>query len=204
MSGASIFNPRDRSRTSIGKTGKMREKFRSPPRYGDKEIGQAWAWFTEELLSSPAFTSLSANAMRVFFRVVVEYLRQGREKNGHLIVTHADFCAQGVSRNLVGDAIDELTYKGLISVSRGRSAEGTPYPNRFRLTYLGDDEGGPWTNDWRKCSQEHADNWPVARDRFKERRRTKIRRKEISPVTEPGVSYPQNRESPADLKGVAR
>lgn len=198
-SGAYV-NPRDRSRASRGTKAKLVERYRSPPRYGDGDLGQAWAWFTEELLSSPAFTSLSPNAMRAFFRIVVEYLRQGRSKNGALIATHADFCASGISRNLVGDAIDELVYKGLVKVSRGRSAEGTPYANKFRLTYLGDDEGAPWTNDWRRCSQEFANRWPERRNEFKAKRRSKVETKRKSPLTEPGVSYPQNRESPADFK----
>lgn len=198
MSGASVYNMRDRSRTSVGKTGKSREKFRSPPRYGDAELGQAWAWFTEEFLSSPAFTSLSPNAMRAFFRIVVEYLRQGRSKNGDLIVTHPDFCTYGVSQNYVADAIDELSYKGLVKVARGKSGDGTAHANRFRLTYLGDDEGGPWTNDWRRCSQEQADQWSENRDRFKGKRRKKVEGKRKTSLTFPRVSHsPIGESSPS-------
>lgn len=197
---ASTFNPRDRSRTSIGKTGKMREQFRSPPRYGDGELGQAWAWFTEELLSSPAFVTLSPNAMRAFFRIVVEYLRQGRSKNGDLIVTHADFRAYGVGQNLIADAIDELVYKGLAKVQRGKSGDGTPHSNKFRLTYLGNDEGAPWTNDWRRCSREHADKWPEVRDKLKADRRKKIEKKRKSPLTKPGISHSRNSESSPDFR----
>lgn len=200
MSGASIYNPRDKSRTAVGKTGKMREQFRSPPRYRDKELGQAWAWFTEELLSSPAFVSLSQNGMRAFFRIIVEYLRQGRSRNGALIVTHQDFHAYGVSQNYVADAIDELAYKGLIRITRGRSAEGTPHPNKFRLTYLGDDEGGPWTNDWRGCTQERADKWPEVRAKKKAVRRAKIERKRKSPLTKCGMPHSRNSESSADFR----
>lgn len=194
MSGASVFNPRDKSRTSVGKTGKMREKFRSPPRHSDGELGQAWAWFTEELLSSPAFISLTINGHRAFFRIVVEYLRQGRMKNGNLIVTHADFVRAGVSHNYVADAIDELEYKGLIKVTRGRSAEGTPHPNRFRLTYLGDDEGCPWTNEWRGCTQEHAERWLQVRGQMKAKRRRGVEKKRKSPLPKPGMSRSLNSE----------
>jgi len=200
MSGASTFNPRDKSRTSVGKTGKMREQFRSPPRYSNAELGQAWAWFTEELLSSPAFVTLSPNAMRAFFRIVIEYLKQGRMRNGDLVVTHANFCAYGVSQNYVADAIDELCYKGLIRVRRGRSAEGTPYANKFRLTYLGDDEGAPWSNDWRKCSREAAATWPEAREKLKAERRSKVEQKRKSPLTKQGDSRSQNDESSPGLR----
>lgn len=200
MSGASIYNPRDKSRTSLGKTGNSREKYRNPPRYKDKELGQAWIWLTAEILSSPAFVSLSPNAIRAFFRIVVEYLGQGRQKNGELIVTHADFREYGVSQNYVADAIDELEFKGLVAVRRGRSAEGTPHPNRFRLTYLGDDQGAPWTNEWRGKTQEDVDRWPEIRRKRKANRRRAIEGKRNSPLTVPRTTHSPIGESDVDLQ----
>uniref|UniRef100_UPI003BAAA20B hypothetical protein n=1 Tax=Stappia sp. TaxID=1870903 RepID=UPI003BAAA20B len=195
---ASSFNPRDKSRTAVSKTDKMREQYRSPPRTSKGDLGQAWIWLTEDLISSPAFRTLSLNAYRVFFRILAEYLQHGRTGNGDLIVTHADFQAAGASQNLIADAIEELTFKGLIQVRRGRAADGTPHPNRFRITYLGTDAGEPWSNEWKGVTEERAGKWAEERDKKRadrQIRRKRRRREKISPLTEQRISHSLNSES---------
>jgi len=73
------FNPRDKSRTSAGKTRSSVRKHTSPPKSSSKgaDGSQRWQWFTIELMESPAFTSLSANAKSAFFRVVIEHTSHG-------------------------------------------------------------------------------------------------------------------------------
>ncbi len=57
------FNPRDKSRTSAGKTRAMVRKHTAPPG-GSDDGSLRWQWLTIQLLESPAFTTLSANACR--------------------------------------------------------------------------------------------------------------------------------------------
>ncbi|MCV0426222.1 MAG: hypothetical protein K5905_12165 [Roseibium sp.] len=194
-------NPRDKSRTSSGKKANLRDKYRSPPKYGVHETGKAWAWETEEFLSSPAYISLSINALRIYNRIKVEYLRQGRIGNGDLIVTHDDFRDFGASANLVADAIDELVFKGLVRVKRGKAADGTPHPNLFRITSLGTDEGEPWTNEWKGVTAEYVERWPEVRMKLRARRRSKTAKKKKSSLSEQRMSRSQNSESAVIVGG---
>lgn len=105
------FNPRDKSRTSQGKTRAMVRKHTAPPS-GTDDGSLRWQWFTIQLLESAAFTTLSANACRAFFRIVIEHTSHAALENGKLIVTHPQFVSYGVTGEYVADAIDELEYKG--------------------------------------------------------------------------------------------
>ncbi|GAB2205946.1 hypothetical protein ROS1_27620 [Roseibium sp. ROS1] len=197
----SYQNPRDKSRTSSGKKANLREKFRSPPKYGEHESGKAWIWETEEFLSSPAYTSLSINALRIYNRIKVEYLRQGRIGNGDLIVTHDNFRDFGASANLVADAIDELVFKGLVTVRRGKAADGTPHPNLFRITSFGTDKGEPWTNEWKAITAEDVERWPEVRANQRAVRRSKAAKKKKRSLSEQRVSRSQNSETAVIVGG---
>lgn len=198
----SYLNPRDKSRTGSGKKASLRDKFRAPPKYGEHDFGKAWVWETEEFLSSPAYISLSINALRIYNRIKVEFLRQGRKGNGNLIVTHDNFRDFGASANLIADAIDELVFKGLVRVRRGKAADGTPHPSRFRITSLGTDEGEPWTNDWKCVTAEDVERWPEVRSKQRAFRKSKAARKKKCSLSEQRVPRSQNSESAVVVRGL--
>lgn len=176
------FNPRDKSRTSPGKTRTMVRKNTRPPQVGEKSVDgdQRWQWLTVEMMASAAFTMLSSNATKAFFRLLIEHASHAALENGRLIVTHAQFVEYGVTAEYVADAIDELEYKGLIKVKRGRAAAGTAHPNLFTLTFVGDFEGAPPTNDWRRCTRETCARWTKIDRKAAADQRGKVGRKKKS------------------------
>ena len=174
-----FYSAKDKGRVAVSLIQKRMDNFRAPPK------GEPWIWMTEEMLFSPSFTSLSANAQRAFWRVTGEYLKKNRNENGRLIITHPDFIAYGVTGRLVADAIDELVFKGLIRVQRGKAADGTPHPTLFRLTMFGDFEGSPPSNDWKAIGDVDAVRWlQGARARKASERAEKAGRKKKSSLHE--------------------
>ncbi|EUB95898.1 hypothetical protein PMI07_002386 [Rhizobium sp. CF080] len=179
------FNPRDKSRTSSGKTYNQVRKNNKPPQ-GEvsADSSQRWQWMTVELLSSPAFRTMSPNASRAFFRIIIEHASHGALRNGSLIVTHQQFVEHGVTGEYVADAIDELEYKGLIKIKRGRAGAGTAHPNLYTLTFCGDFEGAPATNEWRKCAKDKCVRWDEVDRKLAKTRREKLGRKKDAPLRE--------------------
>ncbi len=178
------FNPRDKSRTTPGSTRGRVRKGTAPPKAG-KESGdssQRWQWLTIELMESAAFTTLSANANRAFFRIIIQHTAHAALENGNLIVTHPQFVQYGVTGEYVADALDELEYKGLIKVQRGRAGTGVAHPNRFTLTFVGDFEGAPATNEWRRCTPEHCKRWAEVDRKIAAEKRGVVGRKKKSPL----------------------
>lgn len=184
------INIRDGSRTSRGKTYNMVMKHNKPP--ADQN---GWSWFTVDFMSSVAFRSLSVNASRAIMRLVIEHCAHGGLHNGQLIVTHQQFKAYGVSGEYVADAIDELAFKGLVRIRRGRAGAGTSHPNVYRLTWLGDREGAPPTNEWMRCTEAVANTWSVTirkqqadkRGAVGRKKKTPLRKPEIRPLREPEI-----------------
>lgn len=137
-------------------TGPIRKQHRlhiGPP----KET--CWTWRTAEMLESPAFRLLSINSRRCLDRLEFEHLAHGLQENGQLIVTYEDFLAWGVSCNYVAASLEELEVFGLIRRLHGRGGWGAPHPTRYRLTYTGDCEGGPATNEWKAITAEGVKRW---------------------------------------------
>ncbi|MBX4865918.1 hypothetical protein HJA85_02865 [Rhizobium bangladeshense] len=188
------FNSRDKSRTSAGKTLSLVRKYTAPPR-GSDDGSLRWQWLTIQLLESPAFTSLSANASRAFFRIIIEHTSHAALENGRLLVTHAQFVSYGVTGEYVADALDELEYKGLIKVRRGRAGRGVAHPNHFTLTFVGNHEGAPPTDDWRRCTPERCRKWSEIdrklaadkRGRVGRKKKTPLRDSEIPPLRDPEI-----------------
>ena len=180
----SVFNPRDKSRTSQGKTRSSVRKFTSPPRFedGDGSSSQRWQWLTIELLESAAFTTLSANANRAFFRIIIQHASHAALENGKLVITHPQFVDYGVTGEYVADAVDELAYKGLIKVKRGRAGSGVAHPNLFTLTFVGDFEGAPPTNEWRRCTSARCKQWAEVDRKLAAENRSGVGRKKKSPL----------------------
>jgi hypothetical protein len=180
-----LQNPKDKSRTSGGKTYTLVRKHTKAP---DDQGG--WGWLTREMLESPAFCTLSINASKALFRILVENIAHGSLHNGKLIVTHSQFIGYGVTGDHVGDALDELAFKGWLRFRRGRAGTGTSHPNIYRLTFLGDYEGAAATNEWRKCTVATAREWTkvfrtkaaATRNRVGRKKKSPLRDHEIRPL----------------------
>ncbi|AVC48007.1 hypothetical protein GGE50_001643 [Rhizobium leguminosarum] len=156
----------------------VRKHIAPPSRTDDGSL--RWQWFTIQLLESAAFTTLSANACRAFFRIVIEHASHAALENGKLVVTHPQFVSYGVTGEYVADAIDELEYKGLIKVRRGRAGSGVAHPNRFTLTFVGDHEGAPPTDEWKRCTAERCRKWSETDRKIAADKRGRVGRKKKS------------------------
>lgn len=130
-------------------------------RIPDDEGG--WMAFTVLFLSSDSFRSLSINAYRVLFRVIVEHLQNGGAENGNLIVPHRQLQDWGVTAENAADAIDELVFKGLIKVRKGRAGDGKAHPNIYTLTFDVLSTGGRATRDWKNKSSQDIAKWKEQR-----------------------------------------
>ncbi|MCX5579112.1 hypothetical protein [Kaistia terrae] len=194
-----IFSARDRSRTSGGKTFNMVRKHTSPPRKSDgfdkgADSSRNWAWLTIEIMESVAFRSLSGNATKALFRLVIEHTMHAGLKNGRLVVTHGQFSDYGVTGEYVADAIDELEYKGLIKIDRGRAGIGTPHANVFTITYLGDYEGAAPTGEWRRCTPYQCKQWSEVDRKKAAAGRGKVGRKKKTPLRDSEILPLRNSE----------
>lgn len=174
---APIFDPRDKSRTAGGKTYNMVKKNTQPP----ADQG-GWMAITRELLESAAYRSLSVNGRKALDRLIIEHISHGRTENGKLIVTHDQFYAYGVTFSSIADALDELAYKKLVKMRKGRAGNGTAHPTVFTLTFDGTHDGAPATNEWRRFTMAEARLWSeVVRKQLADAR-SKPGRKKKSPL----------------------
>jgi len=156
--------------------------------------GHPFVWQTADLLTSIAYQAMSINARRVIDRIQIEHMDHAGLENGKLIVTHDDFKKFGVSRDFVGDAVDELAYLKLIKINiRGRAGEGTGYANCFELTWL-PPKGSYLCDDiWQGVTRKRVRAWKQS-----ERKKARLRRVKRTPERKlkPGENYfptPQSR-----------
>ncbi|TPM33718.1 hypothetical protein FJ955_02970 [Mesorhizobium sp. B2-2-2] len=175
-----VRDPRDNSRTERGKTFSLVKKHTLPP----NDQG-GWIAETREFLESSAYRTLSMNGRRALDRLKIEHIGHGRTRNGKLIVTHDQFISYDVTPEYVGDALDELAFKGLLKVTRGRAGNGTAHPNVFRLTFDGDSEGAPATNEWRRFTDEDAKRWVETVREQRKLQRAGVGRKSKSSLRSP-------------------
>ena len=174
------YYPRDKNRTATTKARTMRQKNTKPP----TDQGP-WIALTHDFLVSPALCSLSINARRALDRLILEHLRHGGTENGRLVCPYSDFESARVSRNLIADALDELSAMGFVQVTRGRAGDGTPHANRYRLTFTGSSDGLPATNEWKSVTKEQVKAWRQSGRSKAKLRRTKMQnpaRKTASPT----------------------
>jgi hypothetical protein len=172
-------------KTHASKTYSMVQKNTKPP----KDQG-GWMAVTKDILESSSYRSLSANAHKALDRLRVEHISHMRSENGNLIVLHEQFYDYGVTAEYVADALDELAYKGLIKMRKGRAGNGTAHPTIFTLTFDGTRDGLPATNDWKKITEEQTERWSkVERKRKMEdraalgrKRKSSLRDSEIRPL----------------------
>ena len=119
--------------------------------------GQPWIWQTAELLASSAWRGMSINARRALERISLEHMAHAGTENGNLIVTHRQFVEAGVSRNRIGDALDELQHLWLIQMQRGRGGAGSGFPNKFTLTWLPEKGSRHCDDPWKRTTKEDVE-----------------------------------------------
>lgn len=169
------YNPRDRSRTDAGRAAKLVRQHTKPP----TDQG-GWMAITRDFLEAPAYRTLSVNARKCLDRLIIEHIGHARLENGRLIVTHEQFIDYGVTGEYVGDALDELAYKGLIKAERGKAGNGTAHPTVFTLTFDGTHDGGKASNEWKKFTMAEARLWSEVVRQQRATLRAKVGRKNKS------------------------
>jgi hypothetical protein len=189
-----VYSDREKTRIATSNLERDLKRRNAPPK------GQGWIWETAEFLDSISLRSLSVNAHRAYIRIKSEHVAHAGQENGRLIVTHDDFRNAGMNGDLVADAIDELIFKGLIRVARGRSGNGTPHPNLYCLTSYPTHDSVPATNDWKGVTEQKADRWHEIRKQLATSRAAKTSSKRKTPLSDPRVPRSGNTESEVDLK----
>jgi hypothetical protein len=123
-----------------------------------------FGWISLEMYKSPAWQALGINGKRVFERIWIEFLEQGRDPalNGHLKVTNADFQRYGIHSEYILDAVVEAETLGFVERTfRGRQAFGIApgLSATFRLTVIGTSsptDRRQATNEWRQHASKKA------------------------------------------------
>ena len=132
---------------------KRRKQSRKSNSYESQFIGHLI-----EMQESPAWRVLSLSALRVIFRIEIEYGHHGGQKkeNGRLPVTFDQFEAYGIERHSIGPAIQEVVALGFIVITKSGRAGVAEFrrPNWFRITYRPAEglPGDGCTHEWRCVS----------------------------------------------------
>ena len=103
----------------------------------------------------PKTCALSPNARRFVDFLLIEHMNHAGTENGNLIATYAQLTRAGASRRLIGAAIDECVFLGLVRVEqRGGLSAGGKHAARYRLTFYASADGAPPTNEWKAVDAE--------------------------------------------------
>jgi hypothetical protein len=111
---------------SIGRkhdaTGRSTGKFASYKLRGANQPpkGEAFVWFTKEMMGSPALQVASGGALHVIAQIAVEHMANGGGRNGELAVTYANFEGAGIRRRKILEYLAEAAALGFIA----RTQEG--------------------------------------------------------------------------------
>jgi hypothetical protein len=138
--------------------------------YRSRDIGgppkdQPWSWYTVEMMQSDAWRDMSINGRRMLDLLEIEHLKHGGYENGNLVMTYAQFVANGIRRESTPATIAELERLGWIEVTRGGyRGFARSWPHRFRLTHrrtrIKPEVGAPYlveaTHDWRHYRSEKS------------------------------------------------
>ena len=136
------------ARPKIGRGSRLWEKYNRPT--------PPFAWFTRQMMESPAWSAMSLPARKVLDRLCVEHMAHAGTENGKLIVTYSNLRASGIGGKSLSKAINELEALGWIRVQRGRGGNAEfRTPSRYTLTWLATDFSPP-TDSWRSMTMERV------------------------------------------------
>ena len=125
---------------------------------GGPPAGEAFCWYTREMLLAPAFSEASINCRRLIYALEVENMSHAGTENGNLLMPYNQLERWWhIPRRLIRQTINEAVERGLIEERRSgwRLSYAKSRPNTFRLTFRATREGSPpqWkppTNEWRR------------------------------------------------------
>ena len=123
--------------------------------YGPPQ-NKPWVWMTTEMLYSDAWQSMSINCRRLIDFLLIEHRNHAGRENGHLIATYNQLEKFGLTRSKIKLAIREAEFLGFIKYKRGAFLSEIRKPNRYKLTFFADKEGGYPTNDWKKITKDNV------------------------------------------------
>jgi hypothetical protein len=143
--------------------------------------GQNFVQLTGELLSSPAWCSMTINCRRLIDFLMIEQLNHAGQENGNLCATYDQLVDFGIPRRLVHRTITEAERLKLIDVERGgRKNSGISPLSRFTITFFpmrkaGNGAQGFYepTHEWRSITEEEAQR---IRESIMPRKKTTLRK----------------------------
>jgi hypothetical protein len=150
-----------------------------------------WTKRRLDMMRSPAWRALSANAKCVIERLEIEHMLHAGKDNGRLVCTHRDLAEHGIRYPSIAAAIRNAVELGFVEITqRGYRSAGHGRPAHYRLTYLPSDAADP-TNEWANIEPPHA----AEMDFFQIRKpiRSRIQKRIREPDTK---TYLQGRQSP--------
>jgi len=116
------------------------------PKVGGPPAGEAFCWYTREMLLAPAFSEASINCRRLINALEVENMNHAGTENGNLLMPYNQLQRWWhIPRRLIRQTIDEAIERGLIEERRSgwRLSYAKSMPNTFRLTFRPTREGTP-------------------------------------------------------------
>src|SRR5580704_11160140 len=82
--------------------------------------GEAFCWYTREMLLHPAFRECSVNCRRLIAALEVENLAHAGAENGNLLMPYTQLVRWWhITRRLIRPTIDEAIKRGLVEELRG-------------------------------------------------------------------------------------
>jgi hypothetical protein len=120
-------------------------------------IKGAFAPYSIDMLSSPAWRVLSQSAYRVLARIDIEHSNHKGKRNNHLKITFDAFQTYGIDRHSIAPAIRLATVLGFVRFRPGRAGNAEfrragMFGLTYRNTYDESNANDPWrepTNEWR-------------------------------------------------------
>jgi hypothetical protein len=104
-----------------------------------------------KLLTSRAWHALGPNAKRLIEFLMIEHLRHGGRRNGHLLAPRRQL-EEGISEHLVSGAIKEAEALGFVDCTRGVGR----CPSVYTLTWLPLSDGSEPSNRYLECDDAAA------------------------------------------------
>jgi hypothetical protein len=100
-----------------------------------------------KLLASRAWQALGINERRFIEFLMIEHMRHGGQRNGHLLAPRLQLEEFGIGARFISDAIEETEQLGLVDCKRGVGRR----PSVYMLTWLPLSNGAPPSNRFLNC-----------------------------------------------------
>lgn len=115
-----------------------------------KKATEPFVMLPRNLLHSAAWRGLGLQARRLVDFLMLEHLRHGGQRNGHLVAPHRQLVEFGIYPAAVASAIKEASDAGLVDVVRGEGRSAS----RYTLTWLPLPGGMEASNRWQHVAEK--------------------------------------------------